>query len=153
MPSRRENQAAVSLREARSMSVFCRLHPLAALRPLLAKDRLLPAARLRFLDDGQTVRVAGLNVIVHTPPTRSGVRMMFVTLEDETGLVDVVVFPDLQEKWAREIMTSQVLAVEGALSREGRQGRSVSLAATRVLTAWTGSLAGLLEKAAGDKEW
>jgi DNA polymerase III alpha subunit len=41
---------------------------------------------------GAIVRVSGMVIIVHTPPTKSGKRVMFLTLEDETGLFDVVVF-------------------------------------------------------------
>ncbi len=58
-------------------------------------------------------------VIIHMPPTKSGKRIMFVTMEDETGLMDVVVFPTAQAHCARAIMTSEVLTVEGRLQRKG----------------------------------
>jgi hypothetical protein len=69
---------------------------------------------------------------------------MFVTFEDETGLMDAVVFEDLQDRAAGIIMTAQVLALEGTLQREGFAGRSVSITAHKVIPFWTGSLADLL---------
>jgi DNA polymerase III alpha subunit len=72
-----------------------------------------------------------------------------VTMEDETGLMDLVVFSDLQARSARDIMTCEVLSVAGRLQREGRQGRSISIAADRVIKSWTGSLAELLRKVGG----
>jgi DNA polymerase III alpha subunit len=46
-------------------------------------------------------------VIMHTPPTKSGKRVMFLTLEDETGLFDVVVFSKAQSRFAKLILTSE----------------------------------------------
>jgi error-prone DNA polymerase len=86
-------------------------------------------------------------VIIHTPPTKSGKRVQFITLEDETGLIDAVAFPNTQEKFARIILTSEVLAVQGRLHRQGKMGVSVSIVIERVLAPWSGSLVRLLEKA------
>ena len=138
-----------TLNESMSMSVFCSHHPLAPLRPRMAAQGLVMARDLRRLPSGARVRVAGLSVIIHTPPTRSGRRVMFVTMEDETGLMDLVVFSDLQARSARDIMTCEVLSVAGRLQREGRQGRSISIVADRVIKSWTGSLAELLRKVGG----
>jgi len=67
MPADKTPDASVALREAGSMSVFCRTHPLAVLRPELRKQGVVTARQLHFIPSGRRVRVSGLLVIVHTP--------------------------------------------------------------------------------------
>ncbi len=126
--------------EAISMKVFCHSHPLSVFRPLLAKHTIIRAVDLRRLPSGSLVRVIGLLVIVHTPPTKSGKRVMFLTMEDETGLIDVVVFPKAQKGFARTILTSQVLAIQGKLQKQGAKGISISIVMEKALKAWSGRL-------------
>ncbi len=130
--------------EAASMSVFCSGHPLTVLRPRLAEDGIVTAKELRRIRSGSRVRVTGMLVIVHTPPTRSGKRVMFITMEDETGLMDLVMFPKAQEDCARPILTSEVVTVEGRLQREGKNGISISIVVEEVIRPWTGLLADFL---------
>ncbi|MGB9617304.1 MAG: OB-fold nucleic acid binding domain-containing protein [Desulfomonilaceae bacterium] len=130
-----------------SMNVYCDMHPLSVLRRRLTQDRFVTAASLRSIPSGRRVKVAGIMVIIHTPPTKSGKRVQFITLEDETGLIDAVAFPNTQERCARTILTSEVLAVQGRLHRQGKMGVSVSIVIERVLAPWSGSLVRLLEKA------
>ncbi len=130
-----------------SMNVYCDVHPLSVLRRRLTQDRFVTAASLRSIPSGRRVKVAGIMVIIHTPPTKSGKRVQFITLEDETGLIDAVAFPNTQERCARTILTSEVLAVQGRLHRQGKMGVSVSIVIERVLAPWSGSLVKLLEKA------
>ncbi len=84
--------------EAISMNVYCLSHPLAHLRPGLSRQGFARACDLRRMPSDSIVKVMGLTVIVHTPPTKSGKRVMFLTLEDETGLIDVVVFEKTQKQ-------------------------------------------------------
>jgi error-prone DNA polymerase len=63
------------------------------------------------MPSGATVRVSGMLILVHTPPTKSGKRVMFLTLEDE-----VVVFSKAQDSFAGMILTSEVLTIEGRLA-------------------------------------
>ncbi len=126
--------------EAISMKFFCNSHPLSVFRPLLAKCNIIRAVDLRRLPSGSLVRVIGLLVIVHTPPTKSGKRVMFLTMEDETGLIDVVVFPKAQKGFARTILTSQVLAIQGKLQKQGAKGISISIVMEKALKAWSGRL-------------
>jgi DNA polymerase III alpha subunit len=137
--------------EAASMSVFCKGHPISALRPLLAPHGVVSARDLRHIPSGRIVRVSGILVIVHTPPTRSGKRVMFVTMEDETGLMDLVAFPKAQADHARAILTSEVLTVDGRLQRQGNRGLSVSLVIEEVVVSLSGLLSTFLseEPAAG----
>jgi DNA polymerase III alpha subunit len=91
----------------------------------------------------------GLLVIVHTPPTKSGKRVMFITMEDETGLLDVVAFPRVLDRYAKIIRTSEVLTVKGRLQRQGTWGKSLSVIMERVILPWSGLLSDLLLKKMG----
>lgn len=122
------------------MSVFCSGHPLTILRPRLAEEGIVTAKELRRIPSHSRVRVTGMLVIVHTPPTRSGRRVMFITMEDETGLMDLVMFPKAQQDCARPILTSEVVTVEGRLQREGKNGVSILIVVEKVIQDWTGLL-------------
>jgi DNA polymerase III alpha subunit len=130
--------------ESLSMSVSCHGHPLAVLRPELAAKGIVTARDLRRLPSGSRVRITGLRVLVHMPPTKSGKRVIFITMEDETGLSDLVAFPKAQKHSARAILTSQVLTVEGRLQRQGKQGLSISIIVEKVITSLSGPLANFL---------
>lgn len=140
-----EDAAVRVYKEASSMSVFCHDHPLAVLRPGLAAEGIVTARDLRRISSGSTVKVSGVLVIVHTPPTKSGKRVIFVTMEDETGLIDVVVFPRAQVDYARSVWTSEVLTVEGQLHRQGKNGRSISIIMDKVILPLTGLLSDFLK--------
>lgn len=131
-------------REAISMNVFCHTHPLAPLRNIFRKQNIVRSATLRKMGSGSRVRICGMVTIIHTPPTKSGKRVMFVTLEDEMGLVDLVVFPGAQEKFSRVILTSEVLAIEGKLQRNGVNGKAISVIMDRALVGLCGPLTKLL---------
>ena len=93
-------------------------HPLALLRSRLRARRCRSSRELPALEHGQRLRVAGLVTGRQKPGTASGV--IFVTLEDEFGLVNVVVWSDLAERQRRPLVESRLLEVEGRLeSREG----------------------------------
>jgi len=66
---------------------------------------------------GQFIRTAGIVTCRQRPATASGV--IFVTLEDETGHVNLVVWSDLAEKQRRELLGSRLLAVSGQVQKEG----------------------------------
>ncbi len=131
--------------ESNSMNVFCHGHPLAPLRDDFAALNVVMAKNLRHIPSGRKVTVSGMLVIVHTPPTKSGKRVMFITLEDESGLIDLVVFPKIQKLYARHILTSTVLTVEGKLQRQGN-GLAISIIVQKILTNWTGTLPKLLSR-------
>jgi error-prone DNA polymerase len=92
-------------------------HPLALLRPRLARMRLAAADEVRRLPHGASVRAAGIVVGRQRPDTSSGV--VFVTLEDETGCLNVIVWRDLGERQRRELLSAQLMAVYGSVEREG----------------------------------
>jgi len=88
-----------------------RRHPLALLRPRLARWRLQTALQLHSAPSGRKVRACGIVTVRQRPGTAKGT--MFVTLEDETGPVNVIVWPALVETWRNALLRSQLLAVEG----------------------------------------
>ncbi|MEX0637288.1 MAG: OB-fold nucleic acid binding domain-containing protein, partial [Burkholderiales bacterium] len=92
-------------------------HPLALLRPRLSRLGLLPAVTVHARAHGSRARAAGLVTCRQRPDTASGV--IFVTLEDETGCVNVVVWRDLIERQRRELLGARLLAVEGRIERDG----------------------------------
>jgi len=92
-------------------------HPLALLRPRLKRMRFATAEELKRLPSGARTRAAGIVTGRQRPGTASGT--VFVTLEDETGTVNVIVWPHLVEAQRRELLGSQLMGVEGTLEREG----------------------------------
>jgi len=92
-------------------------HPLALLRRRLDRMRLARACDLRGTADGTRMRTAGIVTCRQRPGTANGV--VFVTLEDETGYTNVVVWNDLVEKQRREVLGARLLGVEGKIQREG----------------------------------
>jgi error-prone DNA polymerase len=92
-------------------------HPLALLRHRLQLQRMLTAAELHALPHGRVTRVTGLVTGRQRPGTASGVT--FVTLEDETGMINVIVWRDLAERQRKELLRANLLTVYGTLEREG----------------------------------
>ncbi len=92
-------------------------HPLALLRQSLEKLGLIAAQRLRMRPHGSKARAAGLVTCRQRPDTASGV--VFVTLEDETGCVNVVVWADIGERQRRELLGACLMGVEGVIERDG----------------------------------
>jgi len=92
-------------------------HPLALLRRRLSSMRFSTAAELHSLPGGRRVRAAGIATGRQRPDTASGA--VFVTLEDETGYVNVIVWRDLTERQRRQLLGARLMGVEGVLEREG----------------------------------
>lgn len=91
-------------------------HPLALLRQVLRARRCRSSHELQAVEHGRPVSVAGLVIGRQRPQTASGV--IFVTLEDEFGLVNVVVWHDLAERQRRVLVQSQLLRIDGHLETE-----------------------------------
>ena len=106
------------LADYRSLALTLRSHPLALLRDRAPFDRCKRQDQLADLGSGRFVRIAGLVTCRQRPGTASGV--VFLTLEDETGNANVVVWPRIQERFRQALMTAQLLLVKGTVeSREG----------------------------------
>jgi error-prone DNA polymerase len=118
-----------------------RSHPLSFLRARLAAKNLLSAAQLRDLPHGRLVRACGIVTMRQQPQTAKGV--VFVTLEDETGCINVIVWKSLKEKQRAELLRAHLLAVYGVWQRDEDSGGQVRhLIAKRLvdLTDWLGDL-------------
>ncbi|MCG2577515.1 error-prone DNA polymerase [Dechloromonas sp. XY25] len=121
----------------RHLGLTLRPHPLTLLRRHLTERRFIPAADLRRSGHRALVRAAGIVVGRQRPGTATGI--VFVTLEDETGLINVVVHPQLVDKQRRELLGAGLLGIYGQLQVEGEV---VHLVAKRLvdLSAWLGKL-------------
>jgi error-prone DNA polymerase len=92
-------------------------HPLALLRNRLKRLKFVTAGDLHLRSQGRMVRAAGLVTCRQRPDTASGV--VFVTLEDETGCINVVLWRDLVERQRREMLGARLLGVQGIIERDG----------------------------------
>src|SRR3546814_8739636 len=80
-------------------------------------DGWSPAAQFAQLASGRRVRVAGIVLLRQRPGTASGV--IFSTIEDETGVANIVLWPRVFERFRKTVLTASLLGVEGKLQREG----------------------------------
>ncbi|HYW57238.1 MAG TPA: error-prone DNA polymerase [Polaromonas sp.] len=107
----------------RATGLTLRRHPVALLRPRLAKMDLLNADQLRLLPHGQQVAACGIVTVRQQPQTAKGT--IFITLEDETGPVNVIVWKSLREKQRKEVLHARLLAVYGEWQRDVESGGKV----------------------------
>jgi error-prone DNA polymerase len=101
----------------RRVGLTLRRHPLALLRAQMAARRLATAKEVATAPNGRPVRTAGIVIGRQRPDTASGV--VFVTLEDETGTTNVIVWRDLGDRQRREMLGARLLGVYGRVEREG----------------------------------
>jgi error-prone DNA polymerase len=101
----------------RSLALTLRRHPLSVLREKLAPLKLTRAEELTGIKHGRQIRTAGLVISRQRPGTATGV--VFVTLEDETGHINLVVWNRIMEQFRRELLGAQLLVVDGEVQREG----------------------------------
>lgn len=101
-----------------SLSLSLKAHPLALLRPHLKRYRVTPNAALATAADGTRLCVAGLVLVRQRPGTAQGI--IFATLEDETGIANIIVWPKVFERFRRVFLAARLLHVRGKLQRQGR---------------------------------
>ncbi|CAN7745483.1 error-prone DNA polymerase [Acidovorax sp. LjRoot118] len=120
-----------------STGLTLRRHPLALLRPRMAAKRLLSSRDLRHIPDGREVRVAGIVTLRQQPSTANGT--VFVSLEDEFGAIQVIVWSALRDEQRSVLLESRLLAVKGVWQK---RGSVCNLIAHRLvdLTPWLGRL-------------
>ncbi len=100
-----------------STSFSIKAHPVSFVRESLNALHVTSAADLAQRKNGDRVKIAGLILVRQRPGTASGI--CFITLEDETGTSNLVVFQKFFDKYRKEILQSRLLMAEGVLQREG----------------------------------
>jgi error-prone DNA polymerase len=99
-------------------SLSLKRHPLALVRDTLKEQRLITAAELQNTPHGRWVKVAGLVLIRQRPGTASGI--VFVTLEDETGVANLIVRPDVFDRFHVAARHAALLQCDGYVERQGQ---------------------------------
>ncbi|MBC7552924.1 MAG: error-prone DNA polymerase [Taibaiella sp.] len=117
-------------------------HPVSFVRDKLFRLSILPTNELNLWPGGTLVKVAGLVLVRQRPGTAAGI--CFITIEDETGTANLVVFKKLFDHYRKEILQSRLLMVEGKLQREG--------AVTHVVVSRCFNMSGLLQKLTESEE-
>jgi error-prone DNA polymerase len=105
------------IEDYRTLSFSLKAHPVSFARSKLALLKVTPLSKLADCADGMTVRVSGLVLVRQRPGTASGI--CFITIEDESGTANLVVFQKLFSTYRREIVQSRLLMVEGKVQKEG----------------------------------
>jgi len=101
----------------RTLHLSLKRHPLALLRARMQAQGYVQASRLADIANDTTVKVAGLVLVRQRPGTASGV--IFATLEDETGVANIIIWPRAFERFRRTVLTCSLMGVTGKLQREG----------------------------------
>jgi DNA polymerase III alpha subunit len=107
------------------LGISLKCHPTYFCREQLLRLGVTPSARLSGRPHGSRVKVAGICIARMRPPTKSGQTVIFITLEDETGLSEVTVFERVYQKYGPVIFSNDALLVEGRLQTQGRYGITI----------------------------
>jgi error-prone DNA polymerase len=91
-------------------------HPMRFLREHYARQKFISADRLTSIKDGKRLSIAGLVLIRQRPGSAKGV--VFITIEDETGIANLVIWPDVFEKQRKIVMGARLMAVHGIVQRD-----------------------------------
>jgi len=113
----------------RALRLSLKAHPLALLRPKLAREGYRESRQLLQFAHGRRAKVAGIVVTRQRPGTASGV--IFITLEDETGSANLIVWPQTFERFRQTVLQARMIGVDGRLQREGEV---IHILAERLLT-------------------
>ena len=123
-PSSEENISLPIMRKSEhvvqdyaAMSLSLKAHPVQFVREKLEQLHILRTEDLKTHRNGDLVKVAGLVLVRQRPGTAAGI--CFITIEDETGCANLVVFENLFDQFRKEILQSRLLMVEGKLQVEG----------------------------------
>ncbi len=132
LPPLRDEEAVTEDYSAFGLSL--RNHPMAFMRASLSPKGMIAAADLKKLPNGRYVKIAGLVLFRQRPGTAKGT--IFITIEDETGAANLIVWPGVAEKYRRAVFGAKLLLCEGVLQKESNVIHVVS----RRLTDWTAML-------------
>jgi error-prone DNA polymerase len=99
------------------LGLTLRAHPLSFLRNDLAARKIVTCDAVMHAKDNKWLETAGVVLVRQKPGSAKGV--MFITIDDETGIANLVIWPDLYERQRRIILTASMMAVYGRIQREG----------------------------------
>lgn len=105
------------LQDYSSMALSLKAHPVSFVREHLYLRQIIPTAGITQYADGTKLRTAGIVLVRQRPGTAKNI--VFVTIEDETGTANLVVFPNVFDFYRKEIVGAKLLMVEGTLQKEG----------------------------------
>ena len=94
-------------------------HPMEFLRAMFAKERVVACQEINHNNDRRRVRCAGVVLVRQRPGSAKGV--VFMTLEDETGIANIVVWPKVMEQYRKEVMGARLILVEGYIQSSPEQ--------------------------------
>jgi error-prone DNA polymerase len=94
-------------------------HPMEFLREAFTRERIVPCREISHENERRRVRCAGVVLVRQRPGSASGV--VFMTLEDETGIANVVVWPKIMEQYRKEVMGARLILVEGYIQSSPEQ--------------------------------
>ncbi|UCH34555.1 MAG: DNA polymerase III subunit alpha [Armatimonadota bacterium] len=114
------------------LDIAIREHPIGLIRERLRRQGVITAAQAKQSRSGRRVKVAGTIIRPHRPPTKSGRTVVFFTLEDETGLLDVTVFDSVYQRCGEAIFSQPIVTVAGRLDRRGDPSTPAALTADDV---------------------
>jgi error-prone DNA polymerase len=117
------SEGETTLADYRALGLSLNRHPLALLRGKLAEFKIETAARLRTFPNGRLARASGLVTHRQRPETAKGT--VFVTLEDETGAVNVIVWPKVADAQRKPLLGATLLTVYGQWQRQGEGDAAV----------------------------
>jgi error-prone DNA polymerase len=94
-------------------------HPMEFLRPMFTKESVVACEAVSHANDKKRVRCAGVVLVRQRPGSARGV--VFMTLEDETGIANIVVWPKVMERFRKEVMGARLILVEGHIQSSPEQ--------------------------------
>ncbi len=118
VPLPRMSEAQEVLADYQTLGLSLRAHPLQFLRSGLARQGVLPARRLAACSHGKPVRVAGIVLVRQRPATAGGIT--FMTLEDETGIANLVVRPSVWQQSRQAALGATIVLAQGKVERRGQ---------------------------------
>ena len=105
------------IEDYRSLQLSLRAHPLSFVRDELVRRGVTRCADLATIRDGRHVQVAGIILVRQKPGSAKGV--LFITIEDETGIANGILWPDRFEKQRRTVMSASMIGMRGRVQKEG----------------------------------
>ncbi|MDP9045976.1 MAG: error-prone DNA polymerase [Pseudomonadota bacterium] len=133
-----------TLADYRALGLTLKRHPLALLREQLAAFKVQPAAVLRDYPDGRLARASGLVTHRQRPETAKGT--MFVTLEDDTGTINAIVWPAVVETQRKPLLAARLLTLYGRWQRQGEGDTAVMHLVVMKAVDHSGLLQGLVNR-------